>query len=188
MSPLGVAKLIREHEIDVVIDLAGYTSDAMPDVYSYRPAPAHVGFLGYPGTLGSKCADYILADSVIIPANDTVAFVNIFPLPAVPPTGPRTVKLLILAPYNCGINGNVIDSASILILDSIYAVILTPDTLICKNSPVHIRVDGDSLLSYTWTPALGLNNPNIKEPTAIPLTTTTYKCLVALPATRSLRP
>lgn len=67
MSPIGVAKLIREHEIDVVIDLAGYTSDAMPDIYSYRPAPAHVGFLGYPGTLGTKYVDYILADSVIIP-------------------------------------------------------------------------------------------------------------------------
>ena len=67
MSPISVAKLIREHEIDVVIDLAGYTSDAMPDIYSYRPAPAHVGFLGYPGTLGTKYVDYILADSVIIP-------------------------------------------------------------------------------------------------------------------------
>ncbi len=67
MSPLGVAKLIKEHEIDVVVDLAGYTSDAMPDIYSYRPAPAHVGFLGYPGTLGTKYVDYILADSVIIP-------------------------------------------------------------------------------------------------------------------------
>ncbi len=67
MSPLGVAKLIKEHEIDLVVDLAGYTSDAMPDIYSYRPAPAHVGFLGYPGTLGTKYVDYILADSVIIP-------------------------------------------------------------------------------------------------------------------------
>ncbi|MFN5941923.1 MAG: choice-of-anchor L domain-containing protein [Bacteroidota bacterium] len=145
-----------------------------------KPTPLTIKYL-IAGT-AINGTDYTqITDSVIIPANDTVAFVNIFPLPAVPPTGPRTVKLLILAPYNCGISGNVIDSASLIILDSIYAIILTPDTLICKNSPVNIRVDGDSLLSYTWTPALGLNNPNIKEPTAIPLTTTTYKLTATFP-------
>ncbi len=67
MGSLQIAQLMREHEIDVAIDLAGYTSDSRTDVFSFRPAPAQVGYLGYPGTLGVPYMDYILADQYIIP-------------------------------------------------------------------------------------------------------------------------
>ena len=32
-----------------------------------RIAPIQINYLGYPGTLGSNCIDYILADKMIIP-------------------------------------------------------------------------------------------------------------------------
>ena len=70
MGSAQIAQLMREHEIDVAIDLAGYTSDSRTDVFSYRPVPAQVGYLGYPGTLGVPEMDYILADQYIIPADD----------------------------------------------------------------------------------------------------------------------
>lgn len=62
-----IAELIRSLEVDVLIDLAGYTADSRTDIFSYRPAPIHVNFLGYPGSLGLDYMDYILADRVVIP-------------------------------------------------------------------------------------------------------------------------
>jgi protein O-GlcNAc transferase len=62
-----IAELMREHEIDIAIDLAGYTSDTRVDVFAHRPAPLQITYLGYPGTLGTEHFDYILADRHVIP-------------------------------------------------------------------------------------------------------------------------
>ena len=67
MGSQQIAQLMRAHEIDVVIDLAGYTSDSRTDVFAHRPVPAQMGFLGYPGTMGVSYMDYILADQYVIP-------------------------------------------------------------------------------------------------------------------------
>ena len=105
-----------------------------------KPTPLTIKYL-IAGT-AINGTDYTqITDSVIIPANDTVAFVNIFPLPAVPPTGPRTVKLLILAPYNCGINGNIIDSASILIPGGLDLESCNTDTFMRTSHALHRRDD-----------------------------------------------
>lgn len=70
MSSRQIASVMRELEIDIAVDLAGYTSDSRTDVFMYRPAPVQVNFLGYPGTLGLGSMDYILADQHVIPAED----------------------------------------------------------------------------------------------------------------------
>jgi protein O-GlcNAc transferase len=62
-----IARLIRSHEIDVLVDLAGPTMDAQPDIFAYRPAPAQVLYLGYPGTSGASYLDYVIADRTVIP-------------------------------------------------------------------------------------------------------------------------
>jgi protein O-GlcNAc transferase len=62
-----IAQLIRQLEIDILIDLKGYTSDARYNVLARRPAPVQVNYLGYPGTMGADYVDYIVADSTIIP-------------------------------------------------------------------------------------------------------------------------
>lgn len=62
-----IAEKMRELEVDVAIDLAGYTADSRIDVFSWRPAPVHINFLGYPGTLAVNYMDYILADRHVIP-------------------------------------------------------------------------------------------------------------------------
>jgi predicted O-linked N-acetylglucosamine transferase (SPINDLY family) len=64
---LRVAQRIRELEIDILVDLAGYTSDGRPDVFAHRPAPIQATYLGYPGTLGTDYHDYIIADRHVIP-------------------------------------------------------------------------------------------------------------------------
>jgi predicted O-linked N-acetylglucosamine transferase (SPINDLY family) len=62
-----VADLSRKMEIDIAIDLKGYTRDSRPGIFEYRAAPVQVNYLGYPGTMGSKQMDYIVADKVLIP-------------------------------------------------------------------------------------------------------------------------
>jgi len=67
MTALQIATLLREREIDIVVDLAGYTADSRSEIFTWRPAPVQVNFLGYPGTMGLSCMDYILADRHVIP-------------------------------------------------------------------------------------------------------------------------
>ena len=67
MGSQQIAEKIREMEVDIAIDLAGYTSDSRIEVFAYRPAPVQVTYLGYPGTLGTDYIDYIIADQHIIP-------------------------------------------------------------------------------------------------------------------------
>ncbi|MFM2057733.1 MAG: hypothetical protein RLY71_2118 [Pseudomonadota bacterium] len=67
MSSRQIAELMRTLEIDVAVDLAGFTSDSRSDVFGFRPAPVQVNYLGYPGTLGTTYMDYIVADRHVIP-------------------------------------------------------------------------------------------------------------------------
>ena len=62
-----VASLIRELEIDIAIDLNGFTDGARTSILALRAAPIQVNYLGYPGTLGAGYFDYILADRFVIP-------------------------------------------------------------------------------------------------------------------------
>ncbi len=66
-SDLEVAKLINEREINIVVDLKGYTKDARPEILGHRPAPIQVSYLGYPGTMGADFMDYVIADPVVLP-------------------------------------------------------------------------------------------------------------------------
>ena len=62
MSDLELAKLSRELEIDIALDLGGHTQDSRPGVFAARAAPIQVSHLGFPGSWGADYIDYILAD------------------------------------------------------------------------------------------------------------------------------
>lgn len=61
-----IAKLIYEKNIDILVDLGGYTH-LKSFVAFYKPAPIIISYLGYLNTLGIKEFDYILADRFSIP-------------------------------------------------------------------------------------------------------------------------
>jgi protein O-GlcNAc transferase len=67
MDSRKIAELMREMEVDVAIDLAGFTADSRSEVFGMRPAPVQVNYLGYPGTMGTRYMDYIVADRHVIP-------------------------------------------------------------------------------------------------------------------------
>jgi len=63
-----VAQLIREQQIDILVDLQGYTLGTRAAILAHRAAPMQVNFLGFPATMGASYIDYIVADDVVIPA------------------------------------------------------------------------------------------------------------------------
>lgn len=67
-SDRAIATTIRDLEIDIAVDLMGYTGGARTNILALRPAPVQVNYLGYPGTMGASFIDYILADPFVIPA------------------------------------------------------------------------------------------------------------------------
>jgi protein O-GlcNAc transferase len=66
-SDQAVADLIRQLEIDIAVDLNGFTRSGRLGVFTRRAAPIQVNYLGYAGTMGSEYYDYVLADQVVIP-------------------------------------------------------------------------------------------------------------------------
>jgi predicted O-linked N-acetylglucosamine transferase (SPINDLY family) len=62
-----VAKLLRDLEIDIAVDLQGYTGNERPGVFESRAAPIQASYLGYPSTLGAPLVDYIIADRLVLP-------------------------------------------------------------------------------------------------------------------------
>ncbi|HYM18910.1 MAG TPA: tetratricopeptide repeat protein [Micropepsaceae bacterium] len=65
-----VAELLRRSEIDIAVDLKGYTQEARPGILTFRPAPVQAQYLGFPGTMGADYIDYIIADETVIPEGD----------------------------------------------------------------------------------------------------------------------
>ena len=62
-----IASRIKDAEIDILIDLKGFTQDARTGIFARRPAPIQVNYLGYPGTMGADYIDYLVADPTVIP-------------------------------------------------------------------------------------------------------------------------
>ncbi|MFZ0425579.1 MAG: tetratricopeptide repeat protein [Xanthobacteraceae bacterium] len=65
-----IAARIKDAEVDILIDLNGYTQGARMGIFTQRPAPIQVGYLGYSGTVGADYIDYVVADATVIPERD----------------------------------------------------------------------------------------------------------------------
>lgn len=66
MAALWISAL----QIDILVDLKGYTRGTRSALLKLRPAPVVVNYLGYPGTMGTNAVDYILADRTVIPFSE----------------------------------------------------------------------------------------------------------------------
>jgi predicted O-linked N-acetylglucosamine transferase (SPINDLY family) len=64
-----VALQMRDMEIDIAIDLMGYTEGSRTGIFALRPAPLQATHLGFPGTMGAAYIDYIIVDPVLVPAD-----------------------------------------------------------------------------------------------------------------------
>jgi protein O-GlcNAc transferase len=73
-SDLEVARWMREQEIDIAIDLNGHTHGARAGIFAHRPAPVQVNYLVYPGTTGAGFMTHVLADRIVLPADQQSYF------------------------------------------------------------------------------------------------------------------
>jgi protein O-GlcNAc transferase len=73
-SHASAAARIRADEVDILVDLDGYTTNARPEIMALRPASIQVSYMGYPGTTGMRAIDYILVDRFVVPADQQEHF------------------------------------------------------------------------------------------------------------------
>ena len=73
-SDYEIVAMVRALDIDIAVDLNGYTKSARTGIFARGLAPIQVNYLGYPGTLGSDCYDYIVGDPVTTPLENAADF------------------------------------------------------------------------------------------------------------------
>lgn len=70
LSDAEAARVLRESEADIAVELKSHAPASRPLILASRPAPVQASYLGYPGTLGAPFIDYVLADRVVIPPGE----------------------------------------------------------------------------------------------------------------------
>jgi len=76
LDELETIKLVRSDNLNIAVDLMGYTSDNRFYIFRKRIAPIQINYLGFPGTMGSKFYDYIIGDELIIPKEEEKFYVE----------------------------------------------------------------------------------------------------------------
>ena len=77
-SIADAASKINHDEIDILVDLTGFTQTSRSQIVALRPAPINVSWLGFPGTMGDlegePLFDYILSDAFITAPTEASAY------------------------------------------------------------------------------------------------------------------
>jgi predicted O-linked N-acetylglucosamine transferase (SPINDLY family) len=73
-SDIEIAQLSRRLNINIAVDLKGFTQDSRTGIFANRAAPIQVNYLGYPGTMGADYIDYIIADKTVIPVESQSSY------------------------------------------------------------------------------------------------------------------
>ena len=69
-SAKEIALLARSFEIDIAIDLGGYTADSRTGIFAMSAAPIQATYIGVLATMGADYYDYLFAGQGMIPEND----------------------------------------------------------------------------------------------------------------------
>lgn len=70
MSDEEAARSIYERDVDILVDLKGYTQNTRMQIAAYHPAPLQLTYLGFPGTSGADSFDYVITDKIVTPESD----------------------------------------------------------------------------------------------------------------------
>ena len=67
LSDNDITMLARSFEIDIAVDLGGYTAGSRVGIFAMQAAPIQIHYMGYAGTMGAVYIDYLIADRTLIP-------------------------------------------------------------------------------------------------------------------------
>jgi predicted O-linked N-acetylglucosamine transferase (SPINDLY family) len=70
----AAARLIRDDEIDILVDLNGLTSGARPQILRWKPAPVQATYLGFIGPVPLPELDYMFCDDIVVPPELAAAY------------------------------------------------------------------------------------------------------------------
>lgn len=73
-TPEKLVTKIVEDGIHILVNLNGYTRGAKNEIFAARPAPVHMSFMGFAGTLGAEWCDFVYADEVSVPLSTLSPF------------------------------------------------------------------------------------------------------------------
>ncbi len=91
LNDIEAAQKINQLEIDILVDLTGFTQTSRTGIVALRPAAIHVNWLGFAGTMGhlpsgKPLFDYVLTDGFISPAETSQHYAEtLVPLPCYQP-------------------------------------------------------------------------------------------------------
>ena len=129
LSDTELAERIRRDRIDILVDLAGHTSDNRLLVFAMKPAPVQVTYLGYPNTTGLPAVDYRITDAYTDPPGESDrlsverlvrlpgSYFCYRPLPGTPAVGPLPSLASGHVTFGCfnnfaKLSGNFFDTAA----------------------------------------------------------------------------
>jgi protein O-GlcNAc transferase len=69
LNHLKAVEVIRGDQLDILVDLKGYTDQSRPEILACRPAPIQIAYLGFPGTMGASFIDYGFVDDFVVPGD-----------------------------------------------------------------------------------------------------------------------
>jgi protein O-GlcNAc transferase len=72
-SSTDVAQRIQDDQVDILVDLNGYTIGSRLEIAALRPAPVQISYLGFPGTVGGFF-DYVILDEVVLDHEEEAHF------------------------------------------------------------------------------------------------------------------
>ncbi len=70
----AITASITNQNIDIAVELKGYTQNSRPFLLHKKPAPIQINYLGYPGSMGQSYIDYFIADKYTVTADNRTQF------------------------------------------------------------------------------------------------------------------
>jgi predicted O-linked N-acetylglucosamine transferase (SPINDLY family) len=71
LTDAQAARQIADHDLDILVDLAGHTAGGRPNILAHKPARVIITHMGYHGCIGIDQVDFKLTDSVAdLPENE----------------------------------------------------------------------------------------------------------------------
>lgn len=158
LSDKELAQRVLVDGVDILLDINGHTRFQRPRLLAMKPAPIIVNWLGYPGSMGVGCHDYILADNYIIPESHEHYYAErVLRLPCYQPNSAlwdvpqRYSKQILGLPENgmvyCCFNGMVKITPDIF--DRWMTILkAVPDSVLwlrgsANDAPIHLRQEAE---------------------------------------------